>query len=619
MMPMGEPGTLPFDMMDMAAFMPFPAESLVEQAPPPPSLAYVINEAVDAEDFYRPQKERMWLDDKLYHMKEPWSNDKVKVDQGTRDQSEFAALNDLHVIADKFGNRIGRQEPIIQVPGRDVDDTADAQEIENYLRWTWKLWHQQHILTGGKMPLLRQEAMSAVVRGWVCYRVWYDPSDEEAPFSMNLFDPQYVYPYFDKKGIKKVLVIRDMTLGEVLDDYPEFAPEVEAKYVDGNGYVDRKAQVRTVAYYDRYYHGFIVDNAWLKEPTPHGMGVCPWVCVPNQGGLFEAPYGEGGTNDWTEYYGDSIYSALRDPYRVMVRLYSALLTQVAKDANQPIIVTTKNGNVDASHITTGVGGVTVINDPDAKVWPIGQPTRPGLIETAVGGVKASMAKGSIPDIEWGHDMNAQSGFARVVLSSAADDVFSPLVVSIAVARAAVSKIILEVVKRHEITVPMIAIRRGVTVAGRRFSFVHVINNGSYVEFTFQQLTPQDMVAIGSLVMNLVESGIISFETAMGDKFLGLENPSLETERKLREKALFDPRVMGTLLDMAMQANPEDPLAQAWMRKQYEEKLMQMYQASQGSTKRLQTQTGGQPREMRGEGGANPAMMQAEMAAAGGMQ
>jgi hypothetical protein len=621
--------SLPFNLMDMSSLLPFPEQSLQEAAPPPPpDLSYVINDARDEEDFWRPQKERMWLDDRLYHMKDARRGEgKVKVNEGTRDVSEFAALNDLRVIADKFGNRIGRQDPSIQVPGRDVDDTDDAQEIENYLRWMWKDWGQRHILCGGKMPLLRQEALSSVVRGWIAYRVWFDPEDQEEPFMLSLFDPMYVYPRYDKKGIKRVLVIRDMTLGEVLDDYPEFTAEVEAQYANPDtGYMDRKMPVQTIAYYDRYYHGFIMQNGWVKEPTPHGMGCCPWVCVPNQGGIFEAPYGEGGTNDWTEYYGDSVFASLRDPFRVMVRLYSALLTQVAKDANPPIIITTRNGNVQADSISTGVGAVTVINDADAKIQPMGQSVRPGLIETAVSGVKSSIAKGSIPDIEWGHDMNAQSGFARVVLSSAADDVFSPVVVAIQIARAAVSKIVLEVVKKHEISAPMVAIKKGVKVGGQRFSFESVVNNGTYVEFTFQQLTPQDMVAMGSLVVNLVRAGILSMETAMGDKFLGLENPSLETEKKIREKALFDPRVMEILLDYAMQQDPTDPLSQAWQQKQYEQKMMQMLQASMAGGRQIaggqqqQKQVGSntQPRQMNGQG-TNPTLNMAQMANAGGMQ
>jgi hypothetical protein len=606
---------------------PFPSAVVEPKAPPKPSLQAVINDALDIEEFYRPQKERMYLDDKLYQMDDPYRNDRVKADEGTEDEGEFAPLNDLRVIADKFGNRIGRTEPHIRVPGRDVDDTADAQEIENYLRWTWKLWSQRHTLCGGKMPLLRQEVMSAAVRGWVCYRVWYDPEDEEAPFQLSLFDPQFVYPYFDpRKGIKKVLVIRDMTLGEVLDAYPEFADDVEAEYRNSlTGELDRTWWVSTIAYYDTYYHGFIMQNKWVKEPAPHGMGCCPWVCVPNQGGIFEAAFGEGSSNEWTRYYGDSIYASLRDPFKVMVRLYSALMTQVGKDANQPVIIATRNGQIQASDISTGIGAVSVINDPDAKILPIAQTQRPGLIETVVQGVKTSMSKGAMPDIVWGQDMNTQSGLARSILHASAEDVFSPIIVSIQIARAAVSEIVLKVVKKHEITAPMVSMRKGQLIQGQWFSFESVINNGTYVEFSFKDLTPQDMVALGALVVNLVRAGIISMETSLGDKFLALDDPQLETERKIKERGLFDPRVMEILLDFVMTKNPNDPLAIAWTQKKTEEKMMALMGGQPNSPQQGHTigdpMAGGQREGQMGTNtiprqtmrGANPTLDMAAMA------
>ncbi|GEM_PF-5011524 len=575
---------------------PLAIDDTLMNLPPPPTIDYIMTLARDEEDYWRPQKERMALDDTLYQLED--STQMVHADEGTEEEAEYAALNDLRTIADKFMNRIGRSEMQLQVPKRTEGEDADAQAIEDYLRWCWRKFAQDHLLRGGKMPLGRQEAGDACVRGWLCYRVWYDPEDTEFPFMLDLMDGQFVYPRFNRKGLKHVLYIRDTTVDRLLEDFPEFEPEVRSLYADANGYVDPKHMASYVAYYDRDYHAVVVDNRWVKQPTPHGMGQVPWVCIPNQGGLHEGRYGEGTSNNWTKYYGDSIYAPLRDPYAMMIRLYSALMTQVAKDADPPVVIKT-SAKMDREDVDFGVGGTTILRDENGEVKVVEVAQRPYILEPLVSGVKASMAKGSIPDIEWGHDMTAQSGYARTVLSSAADDVFSPPVTAIEIGRGAVSKLILEIIAKNQMTVPMVVTKRGMRMAGQQFSYESVLKNGTYVETRFSQLTPQDMVAMSTLILNLVKGGIISAETARSDKFLALENPTLEVERLLREKALFDPRIMEMLMDFAMMQDPNDPIAVAWQQKKYEEKMMTMMQASQaggrqlaGRTKNPQPQAGG---------------------------
>jgi hypothetical protein len=570
--------------------------TILEEQPsrPKPTKEFVMEAKDRLYRYWQPRNERFEEDQKLYELYD-------KTDRGNNDWNnvgreslskigETIILNDPYVLVEKLANMLSSQEPTVSVPVRDPAAKQFSQRTEDFLKW-WRETAARRWLNTLHGPLTRDEAHYLCVRGWITGRISWNPEDTSFPWDYQLFDPVNVYPQVGRRGLEYVIHYYKATLGEVRADFgnsPELLKKIDLALTPKgkknarkkNTTIDLDEEVEVVGYYDDEWYALYVNDNEVRT-DPHMYGFVPWVIVTANGSpIRQTPWDK---TNYVRRIGTSVFEGMRGVYQKLNRLVSAIATEVSKIPNPAgIVYTDELGVTQAKEVDTSPGATNTLI-LDREKYQVLETNRQAieLSQPLLQILQDRLNRSTLPPVLWGEGANTLSGFAVSLLSAGARDVVYPLVRGIEGYRAVLHEDVLKLYAKFgdqlEQPVEMIAtVRSGEEGGVRRAAIVYkpeeVNESGTYNEVTYRSLAPQDRAAMANIAAMLVREQIIDRETARGDEFLGLENPSLINEKVIGEMVLSDPEVIKLLIPFALQKT--DPVMYLAYLQAEQQKLLQ---------------------------------------------
>lgn len=159
----------------------------------------------------------------------------------------------------------------------------------------------QQFLERGDMPLWKQAAWFALMRGWIWAKCHVTQSaidmGLESPLITELYDPRMVYPVLDAVGLSEFIAEKPTTLATLLNFYPELfqarqdlskldpnMPCIKIEYWS-NDRVARKGESATLVCFDAAGSSAQNKSQWLINPYEHGLkpAALPVFGVPVNG------------------------------------------------------------------------------------------------------------------------------------------------------------------------------------------------------------------------------------------------------------------------------------------------------------------------------------------------
>ena len=134
-----------------------------------------------------------------------------------------------------------------------------------------------------------QAAWYALVRGWIVSELTLseDSGRDDSPVWFNLWDPRYVYPRRSTNGLRDVVYSLDVTLEELMEDYPDAEVRLDDPEASVSKHIWYDGQFYAVAadYRPKGLRGqFDVERATtMLFSTKHGLSKIPIQIVPADG------------------------------------------------------------------------------------------------------------------------------------------------------------------------------------------------------------------------------------------------------------------------------------------------------------------------------------------------
>lgn len=278
-------------------------------------------------------------------------------------------------------------------------------------------------------------AWYALVRGWICSEIWItkESGREDSPVWFNHWDPRFVYPRRDRKGLHSVLYVQDVTVAEMLEDYPDSEAEVDTKF-------DLEAIVKKHIWWDRENYAVVADwqprrgrrKQMVLQHSQHGLDQIPVVMVPANGApvkTIPALLGRGhqderntgfwlppghersdGQRAWTAMQGRSIFATVEQAIPQLNQTTATMLHAMNLAAFPTIKVFTRDG--DEKEVSFGTAVVNTFSrqaGEDMEIIPSGG--MPPGAESVYGLLRSDLFASMLPQALLDQTM-ATSGFDR---------------------------------------------------------------------------------------------------------------------------------------------------------------------------------------------------------------
>ncbi len=528
-----------------------------DEVPPPIEPGKVLERIERAVSFWSERDSRMDEDYGLYKMAVELSG----VDPGL--EGEVVVRNIPYTVVQKAASVLSARFPSLSLVAPSEDLRRTAEKVEDLLRWCWEEWDRAW-RRRLHPSLLYDLAHFLALRGWAAARLSYDP-DLSPPVVLELVDPRTVYPVFGSRGLRYVAVRRRQLVAEVLEEWGE-----DAASVVGDREEDESVVVE--AYYDKDYHAVLVDGVFVKPPTPHGLGVCPWV-IAISGGT-PVRFVEGDPSSWTAEVGVSLFHGVKQAYRQVNKLLSQLATEVARMANPALLYFVDPDETDEPReISLSPGAINYLIAPKERVDVIRTSPNPADLGPLMQSLLDDLARGSLPPVLWGMGAGEQSGFAITMLSGSARDALQPLVLAIESFVEGVSEMALRLLRDlHQGGLgPVVRDRSGRWVYGAPVTVEEIAAVGGQVIARYRDLTPRDRAAMAQIGAMLAEKRLVSMRTVR-EEYLGIENPDQENERILEELIFTDQELMKEYLVPLSLARFDPELFQVWLAREARKRL-----------------------------------------------
>lgn len=554
------------------AFAPLPDPS--QPSRPRPSTEILLERKRYILDYWQARNERMVEDEKMLKLIDPLES---KVGDNEIGASESLVLNDPYVIVEKVANMISGNEPIINIVPKDAGMKHIAQIVEDFL-WWWR--DEANIRWMGNLNnnLNRDEVYYLASRGWLAGRIMLDPADEEFPFRYDLIDPIQVYPQPGAKEVRWVFHVYKDSKTHVMNDFG-WDDDLLQRIEEITNNLGEHNTVEVSSYFDDTWHVVMIDDKEIWS-APHNYGFVPFVIAIAFGPPFrrtDPSYASSAekrdtnitwstksvhaelTENFTKWWGVSIFQGIKDVYRKMNKLASAILTEAMKAPNPPIVIwTNAQGEAEAKSIDTGIGATNYLLSNQENYQVVNYGFKPGELAPLMQLLSDARNRGSLPSVMYGEGANFLSGFAVNLLTSGARDIAFPLLKSHEWYLQRLFRSVLRLFAEHY-TLPISLIGRDLdspstTNARSKYTTIRpeqVKEIGYSSQVFYKNFGPMDKQVNASVAAMLVDKKIISLDTARGEEFLGLRSPILENKKVMGDLAYFNPKVVEVGIPQAL--------------------------------------------------------------------
>ena len=531
-----------------------PAVESPAAKPKAPDAEWLIAEAGKLTTYWTGRNERMERHQRLFDLTE----------KTPAAGKMLVYLNDPKVIVEKIAALVDRREHRIEVPPQGEENVEAAQKIENALRH-WSRLINERWAEGLHNPLPYDQSQSIFLRGWVAERITLDPDSENVVYDC-LVDPYSVYPRMAGDRIKHIVRVYDATVADVHEDFPDAGEAFTA--------MEPEKVLHCIAFYDNrppYYHGVLADGEWAKKPT--GLGYWSWVVSTAKGRFSHHAVGMAEDDDPGTHIGEGFLDAIESIVANLQKFLTIMANVGAKIENPPKLIQTVDGRPKEIDLDTGASNYLMLQE-NVQVIDLGQ--HAAQLIPLISTFQDRINKGSLPSAMFGEGTSLESGFMSALMMGAAQDSLWTFIKALEAFHAQRYRKILELFRDHsDKDMPYIAkaqatppapqlygptgdklaqrprLEAGRPTWGQKLTVADVKANGIYVEVSYEDISPQDRVALGNLAALLVNAKLISLDTAR-NKYLGLDDPGLENQKVLGELVNTHPDAVKKLAEWSLE-------------------------------------------------------------------
>jgi hypothetical protein len=468
----------------------------------------------------------------------------LRLEQNERDVHQVFS-NDAKVAIFKASSMFAKQAPRILMPirsGADGQMKSATQKTEDLTRFMWEEFARRY--NKGLNNNFKYDMWQMLfLRGQIAGRILRNPIENDPFFwQLTLADPMTVKPRWSTNGLSRVTHTYYLTGGEISDEF--FMDEEDPDWLSTS---NPDTRIRVYAYYDRHFMAVTTDktDGWIKEPTEHeitdenGNPIVPWVIRMGSGAFYhDTMYGSA---TWQKYVGESLLGRIRDQVANKEQMLAILHDIIEKQSEPPMVAYT---NADKDLDIDTRSGARNVFAPQDKLEPIS--TNPNVqdLSALLTSYQTMIDRGGLDPILFGQGDPQLSGLAASAMEGNAQDVFTPYVLAMQDFQHQVTKIALQIFANAGTSMSIIHTdaNSGRRLQGTQVSAFEVMDSGNYVEFNYENWSPQDKVAMGNLAAVLARDKLVSLETARRE-YLNQENPTLENTRVLSEMAFQDPAMV----------------------------------------------------------------------------
>lgn len=561
-------------------------------------------------DCWSDRNERFERDQDLYRLAKP-----LDLPRNIRD---LVVLNDPRVLVDKVVRILARHPNVIDVPPYPGVDPTIAQKMENYYYMVDRAINSAWA-DGLNAPYRYDQAFYPVLRGWSTERTMLFPNGADqlkdnpaALFDHQVIDPANVYPFHAGGKIRRVTHAYRSTVGRMIRD-PLLRDFLEPTWWDQ----DERSHVQVCAVYwedfdGGWWHAIIGGlgygggltgggSLWIKPPTE--LGYNPWTILLCGGASYrDTPWDD---LDYAASVGTGILDASAENQRQMNRVATRLMELLSQESNPAASIYTNTGEIKKLDLSPG--GRNFFAEKD-KIELHRTGPQMGDFEHLWNIFMQRARRAGLPDAffsEYGGEQGLGTGMGQTILLAAGKDVLSVYADVLNLADARKYKKIAELYRDFGPNIPLPTqlpmgngmqaglqsvtgqfgqMMGGMTQAamgqpggqGPQFPQTplgsvqlatldawEISKQGTYVEITRDDMTPQETAARINLAMAMADKKFISLETARKE-YVKLKNPAAENLKVLNEAVYLDPGVIQMLIPLTLSETGNTFLLQLWM-------------------------------------------------------
>lgn len=349
-----------------------------------------------------------------------WVQEPYNTNSDGGDAFRSYTSNRAKTFADKLIVTLSDAEIHIRCPYGEIADDDFIQRCNDKERFARGILNRADARMRALLnqPLQNDTAWHASCRGWMAVRTLF-VKDERGQTDIDLtsWDVRNTYWSMGHNGLDWACYKVERT-----------AAQVEAEY--GVRPLNRSDSDRVEVYdfYDRAFNSVVVDNEFIKPPTPHAgvlidrvpimMGVVgPSPLIQARGTTTTNQFGgSDSVGNLVKDYGESIWATDRQTFDYENEILSVYLEHVAKGREQGYVLKSPNAEkgLDENPDETS----TVIQlDVNEDLQPIPRPDLTKDTAQLAALVSGEAQKGSLPDSAFGNAPFALSGIAIDILNT----------------------------------------------------------------------------------------------------------------------------------------------------------------------------------------------------------
>lgn len=460
-----------------------------------------------------------------------------------------------------------------------------------------------------------QAAFQALVRGWICSEnLLTKESGREngSPLWFNFWDPRFVYPRWDAKGLHSVVYCTEVPMAQVLEEYPDAPMDSDdlTQAVKKWIWYDRRNYVVMAEFAPKKYAPKQKRHVVLRRVTEKKDRKIPVTLVPANGVQLETPVRTrrgaphvsetGGTNgvyrhmyedsslSWVADRGRSIFARVEKTIPQLNDMIATLRQSSKLYAYPTLLVYTRDGGIKEVSIGTGVANF--LQTGVERIDTLNPPPPPPALEGMLNVLMREMAVGLI-DPALLSQTEATSGFDRAQIINLALNSLGPWSRALDRWQVGVYESVLRQLQEGKFKMELYG------EANPKSYFAVSFEPGD-IQRRYQlrvertPALPDDMVQRTQLAQILKGAGLASLRTIF-DRVLNWEDPDGEVEKMFEDAANMVPAIVSARIARALQVMGLDEFAPLAQNEAVIQQFMQALQMRQLQQQEAMLGAGGQ--------------------------